>query len=49
LANKDDCKAGLGTNIVEALAKSLEATVVTSNSPQGLKVAISHVGEPAPA
>ncbi len=37
-----DGQAGLGTNIVEALAKSLDAEVTTSNESPGLKVSIRH-------
>ncbi|WP_375449953.1 sensor histidine kinase [uncultured Devosia sp.] len=40
--NKELSKPGLGTNIVEALSKSLEAKVTISNQRPGTKVSIAH-------
>jgi two-component sensor histidine kinase len=35
-------KTGLGTGIVKALAKQLDAQVVTSSGPQGTTVSVTH-------
>jgi two-component sensor histidine kinase len=39
-----DAKPGLGTGIVEALARQLDAKVQTESSDQGTKVSIVHTG-----
>ncbi|MDB5527398.1 MAG: Signal transduction histidine kinase [Devosia sp.] len=40
--NMEDAKPGLGTNIVEALAKRLEAKVAISNERPGTAVSVAH-------
>jgi two-component sensor histidine kinase len=42
-----DAKSGLGTSIVEALAKQLDATVVMADAKPGAIVSIVHKGAPA--
>lgn len=43
MAAEDDAKPGLGTGIVEALARQLEATVSVTDQSPGTKVSIAHV------
>ena len=42
---KDELKPGLGTGIVEALSRQLEATVQVSDHSPGTRVSIVHAGE----
>jgi two-component system, sensor histidine kinase PdtaS len=41
-AREEDFKPGLGTNIVEAIANSLDATITTTDAKPGLSVSIAH-------
>ena len=43
MAAEADARPGLGTGIVEALARQLDATVKTANQAPGTKVTIAHV------
>jgi two-component sensor histidine kinase len=46
-AHPEQAKAGLGTSIVDALARQLDAKVAVASSGAGTKVAIAHIHTPA--
>ena len=45
-ANRDKAKAGLGTSIVEALARQLDAKVDVASSSAGTKISVAHIYTP---